>query len=314
MSRSRLLEMSGAAVAAVALIAGATLSGALAADLSAPPPMEAPAAEPVVEWGSGWYLRGDIGPHQDLGVAASATETARKRTGVEMSLGAGYVFNNWFRMDATYERFGDRKRSGAAGTVVCPYSAQGLSNQVTGMAVGMAYDVNDTCNVTTNSRLGVQGGLINAYADLGKFGMITPYVGAGVGAFLHRASASTNYFKTTDGTPYAPDLTPAGGFPLVWINPITGKQAINPATGAYPNIPFAKQTWDKKLLRNTTSFGFALMAGVGVDLAEGLKLDVGYRYLNAGSFKALADPATGKTKTYNLDSHQFKIGLRYQID
>ena len=306
MSRSRLIHgLIG--LSAAALTTGAMAPGAQAADLLAPAPMAAPAPEPLVEWGSGWYLRGDIGPYQDLGVAVSATETARKRTGIEMSLGAGYTFNDWFRMDATYERFGDRKRNGRVGTVVCPYTATGLSNSL-GHKLGYFYNVNDTCNVDTGSSLGVQGGLINAYADLGKFGILTPYIGAGVGVFYHRASAHTRYTKTTDGTAYAPDLTATGSYPIGWID-MYG-DLISP----YPNIPFAKQTWDRNYAKTRTAVGFALMAGVGVDIAEGLKLDVGYRYLNAGRFNSAPDPRTGKVRSINLDNHQFKIGLRYQIE
>ena len=304
------------------MLAASAGAPALAADLGYPAATEAPQAEPMVEWGSGWYLRGDIGPYQDLGVAVSATEKAKKRNSVEFSGGAGYQFNNWFRMDATYEHFMNRTRSGSADQVVCPYTARGLHQDnydatgaiISTTNVGHAYDLNERCNVTTGSRLGVQGALLNAYADLGKYGIVTPYIGAGAGVFMHRASAATRYFKASDGSPYAADLTAMASYPLVWLDPINGSQAVDPTTGKYPAIAFDKQKWDRKYSRTVTKFGWALMAGVGIDLADGLKLDIGYRYLNAGQFKSMPDPRNGAIKTTNLDVHQVKVGLRYQID
>jgi opacity protein-like surface antigen len=47
-------------IALAGLVAVATSAPALAADLLPPPPM-APVPVPVVEVGSGWYLRGDVG-------------------------------------------------------------------------------------------------------------------------------------------------------------------------------------------------------------------------------------------------------------
>lgn len=63
-----------------------------------------------------------------------------------------------------------------------------------------------------------------------------------------------------------------------------------------------------------TEFAWALMAGVDIDLREGWKLDVGYRYLDMGSVK-YTDATTG-TKVYDIDdleSHEFRVGLRYSF-
>lgn len=314
MVRAKHLRAAGVAI----LLAASAGAPALAADLGYPAPSDAQQPEPMVEWGSGWYLRGDIGPYQDLGVSVSPFEKKKKRNSVEFSGGFGYQFNNWFRMDATYEYFMNRTRNSTApGAVVCPYASRGLyrdNYDATGAIVsqtniGIAYDANERCNVNTGSRLGVQGALLNAYADLGTYGIFTPYVGAGAGVFLHHASASTSFAKSSDGSSYAADLTAPTGYPLIWINPLTGR-----AASPYPNIAFAKQNWNGKYSKSVTKFGWALMAGVGIELSQGFKLDIGYRYLNAGQFRSMPDPRTGQTKTTNLNNHQFKIGLRYQID
>lgn len=58
-------------------------------------------------------------------------------------------------------------------------------------------------------------------------------------------------------------------------------------------------------------FAYALMAGVSVDLSERVTLDAGYRYIDLGSARAKgADPI----KVKNLDSHDIRVGLRYNFE
>lgn len=58
-------------------------------------------------------------------------------------------------------------------------------------------------------------------------------------------------------------------------------------------------------------FAWALMAGVTVDLTERVSLDAGYRYIDLGSARAKgADPI----KVKNLDSHDIRVGLRYNFE
>ena len=216
---------------------------AMAADLfgSAPPPMTFPAADgpTAVEIGSSWYIRGDIGMswdqvpsisinNQSVPPAGNATtpigvnegETRYGRN-LAADVGVGYQFNNYFRMDATYEY---RNGSGASGqnTVVCPYSAYGLTNQKTGYTIGIAYDTSDTCNGELNVNQWNNMFLGNAYFDLGSYYGVTPYVGAGAGLNVNSTSGSLDYFETANGQLYAADLTAPSGYPLIWVNPKTG--------------------------------------------------------------------------------------------
>lgn len=295
--------------------AAQALSPAAAADLGMlPPAAPIEKSEPLMEWGSGWYLRGDIGYSQDTGVTvdnglySAQTSAARKRTFPFGSLGVGYQLNDWFRIDATYERFGSRIRSQNTQQVVCPYSASGLSNADGSVLLGYAYNPSDTCNEISHSRLGLQGGMVNGYVDLGRFAMFSPYVGAGFGVFRQEATASREYRRTSDNTPYAADLSPTGTYPLLWVSPSTGQ-----VVPTWRNIAFARQNWNTTYRKTTYRMGWALMAGVGIDVAEGLKLDIGYRYMNAGKFESVPD-ASGKIKKQNLDNHQIRVGIRYQID
>ena len=124
-------------------------------------------------------------------------------------------------------------------------------------------------------------GLFNVYADIGTWYGITPYVGAGVGLSYNILGLVTD----------------------------RGWNAAGSATGG--TGPGG----------NTTNFAWALMAGATYDISSRAKLDLGYRYLNYGHYKASGkidcfnDPACPPAifKSENMDSHEFRLGIRYMI-
>ncbi|GJM02203.1 MAG: outer surface protein [Rhodomicrobium sp.] len=65
-----------------------------------------------------------------------------------------------------------------------------------------------------------------------------------------------------------------------------------------------------------TSFAWALMAGVDIDLRDRWKLDIGYRYLDMGDAQ-FDDKKNGTpAKDFVLDdleSHEIRVGLRYSF-
>lgn len=66
--------------------------------------------------------------------------------------------------------------------------------------------------------------------------------------------------------------------------------------------------------KTETEFAWALMAGVDIDLRSNWKLDIGYRYLDLGDVSYT--DATSGTKTFiidDLESHEIRVGLRYQF-
>ena len=166
---------------ALAGLLSAVSSAAFAADLL-PAPVLAPQPVPV-EVSSGWYLRGDVGVGAlDLrGTNAVDVSTPavpyvydrlQDQVGDQAFVGAGigYQFNGWLRADVTGEyrtqtdwRFNAEDRTfGAAGGF----------------------------NVTTG-KFSSAVGLANAYVDLGTWGGLTPFIGAGVG-FAHHMFGSVN--------------------------------------------------------------------------------------------------------------------------
>lgn len=132
--------------------------GASAADLGLP---YQPAPSVLQEYGSGWYLRGDIGwtsynaISADYAVASlAAVRDDSAKLEDAWSIGGGFGFkSDWFRVDVTSDYRPNAKFTG-------------VMDQLFG-------------EVTTWSTL------LNGYFDLGTWSGITPYVGAGIGGAYH---------------------------------------------------------------------------------------------------------------------------------
>src|SRR5438270_11216083 len=110
--RDRVMRLKSTAVMAVFLIA--FCSGASAADLGMPPAI--PASEGPFEFGTGWYLRGDIGYafNNKTGIEYGGLPLTNTKINNTWSAGGGfgYKFNNWFRADITAEYRNDATATG----------------------------------------------------------------------------------------------------------------------------------------------------------------------------------------------------------
>jgi opacity protein-like surface antigen len=150
-------------------------SAAYAADAAIAPPPQMYAPAPPADFG-GWYLRGDIGFSNQrvrnirksdptaYSQINSLNETTNFDTGGIFDVGAGYRFNNWFRVDVTAQY---RGKANFKGTDVFNASAFGL-----------AYNGQDNYNASKSELLF----LANAYVDLGTWWYVTPFIGAGIGS------------------------------------------------------------------------------------------------------------------------------------
>ncbi len=286
--------------------------GALAADMAGGMMDPAPQlAQPQFEHGTGWYLRGSIAASKDNSPQLSTdVAAALRRAGAGLELGVGYNVNRWFRMDmsAGWHRANAQTLNGAL--VTCPYALTGLTSQGTpAFQLGYLWDSSkETCTPKQTSLLSRSDVMLNGYFDLGTWAGITPYIGAGAGVSSIRARTTLDYLKTSDGSIYAADLTPTGTYPHLWIdlfgNPITPQ----------PTVSFAKQVWSRVVNKSVANLSWALMGGFAFNVTENLKLDVGYRYLSAGSFTSLPSPVTGLTKTSKLTSQEVRLGFRYTVD
>ena len=242
----------------------------------APPPL----AETKVEFGTGWYVRGDIAAtdlptvtpvNNGAGNYPGLTLGSGSRLGYTASLGGGYSFLNGFRADLTADFNEPIKTSINGGNIYCP----------TGIYyVGTVREtVDGGCYATDAAKISSYDVLVNAYYDFGTWYRVTPYVGAGVGLGFGRYSATANYTQGANGLPYN----------VTFTDSMTGQTFYN--------------NYDKSSAGTFYNFAFAAMAGVAIDVYDHTKLDIGYRYLHLG-------PVYGA----NLTNQEVRAGLRYMID
>jgi opacity protein-like surface antigen len=152
----------------------AALPLAYAADYPEPPPPVEKAPWVIEEFGSNWYLRGDVGASFNrLDGVAAIVPTLSSNIDDTFTAGGGFGYKaGWFRGDITVD-YGGLAKSGGVFAPTDLFSA----------------------------RIDTITGLFNLYFDLGTWYGFTPYVGGGVGAA---------YVRTTDFTTTSPVLSPLG--------------------------------------------------------------------------------------------------------
>jgi opacity protein-like surface antigen len=169
------------ALAASGALVLAANGAALAADLGAMP--EIPTVEDSVvepEFGSNWYLRGDIGyasTNLDLSVDLGTAQSVGSNEGTwDIGGGVGYDFG-WFRSDVTVDWVAQRDVDVTTRNELC---VDGLANNpaLPPSAGG------PLCSNHHDSTVQALPIMLNAYFDLGSWSGFAPYVGAGVGAAL----------------------------------------------------------------------------------------------------------------------------------
>jgi opacity protein-like surface antigen len=255
-------------------------SMAFAADMpmiTPPPPMYY--APPAQDFG-GWYLRGDIGmtnsnaklhvnAYDTLPAGSSLQQLGQGFTGgTSWGLGVGYQFNNWFRADVTGEY---RSKVNFSGTDFSTFPG------------------GSTLSDVYNGGFQSWVGLVNAYADLGTWWCLTPFVGFGVGAA---------HIKTTGLQDTAALFTTVGVAPNTQ-NIVTG--------GSY----FANGA-------STTNFAWAAHAGVAYKVTNNFTVELAYRYLDMGtavhgagrSFDG-SNPGPSSFQFRDLTSQDLRLGVRW---
>ncbi|MBN9056168.1 MAG: porin family protein [Rhizobiales bacterium] len=253
-------------------VAAVLLSGmpVYAADLYEPQVIEAPVQETAVVETGGWYLRGDAGwsynkmrgAHYFQGSNADDVDftSTRLKSGFVLGGGVGYQINDHFRTDVTLDyMFKSNFRGSTSG------------GGSTSGACQVACTSTDIASMTALSLLA------NAYVDIGTYGSITPYIGAGIGGTY------VNWGKLKNTS------CPVGGGPCDPTEEHGGKKS-----------------W---------RFTYALMAGASVDLTCNLKADVGYRFRHitkGAMFGYASNGGPGYDKGFY--SHEARAGLRYSFN
>lgn len=286
-------------VVASAMLA-CTVSSAFAADLFRTEPAQVVYGEKRQEFGTGWYLRGDVSWTRDkapsLFADASFGNVSAKNI-LGATIGFGYKLNNWFRTDMTLDWRATQNASRVSPEFNCPIEVRGLNAVPSGTPVGI-YAVNNSCRAVEQSKLQRGAVLANGYLDLGTWSGVTPYVGAGAGVAYGRISGTYDWRDMSNNSLYRPTLVLPANYPIIWLDELG-----NPVPD--PGINFGMQDPSRRISQTKFNFAFALMAGFAVDISPNAKLDIGYRYLNLGKW--------GKATASNT-AHDFRIGFRYAID
>ncbi len=234
---------------------------------------------PPVQFGTGWYLRGDAAFADDSIPAVTPDLTqflsnARQAT-VNLDLGFGYKFNSFLRADATVDWWKPIVASGVGTGAQCITQLTTINNIPTPTAY-------DTCTPHYNSSVQRWDALANLYADLGTWYGVTPYIGGGAGLSLTHISSAVNWYMS-NGLPYQ----------------IT-------TDGFYYN-------WDSSQSITRYQFAWAAMAGFSYAITPNILLDIGYRYIDLGKLDSLPGP-NGSVVSKTMDAHELRLGVRYMID
>lgn len=176
------------------LLVAAHIQAAVAADLGPLPAPSLPQGDDMSFFGTGWYIRGDLGYSRPQGPSASYNGVKFSHLSVAASpvlgAGLGYKISNWFRADVT----ADYLFSG---------SVQGT------------YTVPNCCLFADRTRLGGWAVLANGYVDVGTWSGITPYVGGGVGyAFTQTSRIVSQEFQPDASGAFVAQTDPISGLPV----------------------------------------------------------------------------------------------------
>lgn len=242
-------------------------SSASAADIYQPQPepyLDAP--EIVVQQASsGWYLRGDVGYSfnklrgaeyfQGSNSNLVDFDSASLRNGAIVGVGVGYQVTDYLRTDLTFDYLTSSKFRGST---------------VGGCGVLPA----GPCTSTDRSTMRAYSLMANAYVDLGTYGSITPYVGAGIGGTYVKWNRLRNLSCADDGSGCDPETSHGG--------------------------------------ENSWRFTYALMAGASIDITCNVKADVGYRFRHVtGGDMFGYNLGGGPGRDKGFYNHEARVGARY---
>lgn len=282
-------------------------STAVARDWSPPPPDELSHQNFSRSMSSqaltGWYVRADFAATQERLPQVSAANRVllpamKSSNGWLGSLGMGYQFTPWFRTDASVEFRNTRRTRHTSPTFDCIGGVEGVDETVNGVTtpVGLR-GLYSRCFSQSSADLKRLAALFNGYIDLGTWGGLTPYVGAGAGVSRGVFSAKSNWHTTNDGSEYAPEIIPTPGFPSRFVE----------SPPDLTDFSFGKQSKRVSVANEKINFTWALMAGIAYDIGPNSKIDIGYRFLNQGTFAP-----GGAARDQSV--HELRVGLRYMVE
>ncbi|EFL87785.1 outer membrane protein [Ahrensia sp. R2A130] len=304
----RLVLCTTAAALATSLSASLSAS-AFAADMLEQEAMP----QTVVEFGTGWYIRGEISLNHNGSLFLSdrsepipATGTfERTTTDVDNvfggTLAVGQRLTNNVRLDASYAYLGSgtTEREGRAQPLRSPCSPADARrvNTTTGVEfIDTAHTI-ENCNESSFNEYSLQHFGVNAFWDFDtSFYGFRPFVGAGLGVIR-------NSFNSRAG-----DVT-CSPRPEERCAPTDGGQLPSDSDG------FGAEYTQQGLRDNGVSYHLAtsLTAGVSVPINKYMHFDTSYQWTHM-----MEDAMWGGSTLVNstdtpTDFHSVKVGLRFDI-
>jgi len=251
-------------------------SSVFAGDYYPPGPVDDAPEVTVVEFGTGWYLRGDIAysdtvdPGFTFGGVANGQDLGN---GQSFSVGAGYMVNNYLRIEGTVDYtnglgFRDERTVGC-GVWNTPVAITGQCSQVSNLDV-------ETTSVS-----------LNGYLDLGNFRGFTPYVGGGIGV-THLDWGDYSFTNRCQANAAGDCQIPSG------------------TQSTFTTL--SDTAWSAS---GSLMAGFAYDLTKNLKLDIGYK----YTYITGGTVADdIPNGTTFSNLEYDaFDIHQVKVGLRYEI-
>ena len=257
---------------ALAAAGAMTAQSALAADFD--PPVFEQAEVTEVEFGSGWYIRGDLG----IGITElEDSEVGNLGYPVKVSAAVGYNMTDNIRLEAAagfYQNLASRSAGDlSCGTEPDPADATGPEIPITG-----------NCYSISESEPWAANMMANVYYDLPEFASFQPYVGAGAGfGFVRRGPLERNYYCQGQN---ASDCGASGG---------AGVNQIGETDNFETDGQFVAS--------------FNAMAGISYALSENTKLDLGYRFTYMGGSRRYSDLEESDAWTIN----EVTAGIRVEL-
>ena len=299
----RLERNTGRSARLIAGIAGATLGLAATAwpAFAADKYVLEEVDETPVEFGTGWYIRGDIGISADesnrtaTGTTAGTAATDDVSTTFAFRVGAGYRVSPNLRLDATFDYHSRGENAlqglipgGCAGEEQTQAIDPGTGILVTTIRATTIVD----CTTRDVDMYDSQDLMLNAYYDFGTRGRFTPYLGIGLGA------TRLNY------TSRRGDIV---------CDPLNDQRCADVTYGVAGE--YGETATSSRDANDGTSYHLAaaITLGVGYQLSKNLSLDASYQLT-----KTVESPMWGGSNGYDVvaaDSarHSLRLGLRYEL-
>lgn len=229
-----------------------------------------------------WYLRGDVSYNVEDPYEVSS-ESELERTRASGSIGFGFRFNDYFRLESEFGFIGQHS-----------FREDGIATRCAGTvtdtigSVSVSFNGTAPCTGANSGETSTWDAMLNAHLDLGDFGGFQPYIGGGVGFAISSHEGSENVRDCQN-------LTATSG----------------PVVRTF-TCPDYVQT-DSSNIDTQYSFMWSIGAGFAYSITREMSVDVGYRYLSAPNSVYIANENDSFSYLNGVDTHQVRVGLRYEI-